>query len=209
MDVFEFTNVTKQYDGKTALAGLSFCVGSGESVCLFGPSGCGKTTTLRLIAGFEQSDRGTVDSGIVRKPGAIGMVFQDLALWPHMQAEHHIDFVLKGIERSRATRRERMRQILELCRIWDKRHAYPAEMSGGEQQRLAIARALATNPVLLLLDEPFANLDAALREHFLAEFRRRKQGGTAIVFATHDPFEAEYLADRIIPMKDGIHTNGV
>jgi len=193
-----------------ALGNLSFAVGQGELLCLSGPSGCGKTTTLRLIAGLERPDRGavligaepTADEGKPNMPeaGGVGMVFQDLALWPHMRVERHLDFVLRGRKLSRASRRERVHAVLDTCRLLDRRRAHPSELSGGQQQRLAIARALATNPGLLLLDEPFANLDADLRDHFTEEFRKRNREGTTIILASHDQEDAEAMGGPVLAL---------
>ncbi len=213
MPVVEVREVAKCFGDTVAVEGLSFSAQAGEALCLFGPSGCGKTTTLRLIAGLEQPERGAVwvDGQRVNgvggttapRPGTVGMVFQDLALWPHMRVRRHVDFVLRGAGLSRKQRHDRVRRVLETCRMWAQRDAFPAALSGGEQQRLAIARAIAANPSLLLLDEPFANLDATLRDRFLAEFRRRTQHGTTIVFATHDRAEADALADKVLLMEAG------
>lgn len=137
----------------------------------------------------------------VPRQGAIGMVFQDGALWPHMRARKHLDFVLRGTGLTRSERRDRIQCTLEACCLWEQRDAYPAELSGGECQRLAIARALATNPTLLLLDEPFAHLDEALRDHILSEVRRRVDAGVTVIVATHDRDEAQALGARIMTME--------
>jgi len=217
MHAIELVEVTKRFDKLVALDKLSFSVEQGESLCLFGPSGCGKTTVLRIIAGLELPDKGKVliNGTLVTGDGVyvppvdrkIGMVFQDLALWPHMRVERHIDFVLQSTRMSRPARHDRVREILELCRLTDRKRAYPGELSGGEQQRLALARALAANPKILLLDEPFANLDAELRERMLSEVSRLKNELSAtVVFATHDQQEVASMADRILLMKEGAYT---
>lgn len=209
----EARDISKRFGQTVAVKRLSFSVAAGESVCLFGPSGCGKTTTLRIVAGLERPTEGAlwIDGDCVNapadsrppRPGTIGMVFQDLALWPHMRVERHPDFVLRGLGLSRRDRLDRIRRVLEVCRIAPYRRAYPAALSGGEQQRLAIARALAAEPPLLLLDEPFANLDADLRRHFLGLFLEQKRRGTTILLACHDRQEAELLADRLLIMESG------
>jgi iron(III) transport system ATP-binding protein len=217
MHAIELVDVTKRFGKLVALDKFSCTAEEGESLCLFGPSGCGKTTALRIIAGLELPDdgkvliNGTVVTGDgVYVPSAdrhIGMVFQDLALWPHMRAERHIDFVLQATRLPRVARHDRVRQILELCRLSDRRRAYPSELSGGEQQRLALARALAAKPKILLLDEPFANLDAELRERMLLEVSRLKSELSAtVVFATHDKQEVASMADRVLLMKEGVYT---
>ncbi len=211
MPEIEFRNVVKSFDGTVAVKDLSFSASGGEGVCLFGPSGCGKTTALRLAAGLETPDSGLILVGGVDtakrkkkewpKPGAVGMVFQDLALWPHMRAEKHLQFALAGISVPRGKRAARVNEMLRLCRLEEKRRAYPGEMSGGQQQRLAIARALVTGPELLLLDEPFANLDDDLKEVFMEEFLRRKEQGATIIFASHVEDEVERLSDRVLRME--------
>jgi iron(III) transport system ATP-binding protein len=217
MHAIELVDVTKRFGKLVALDKLSVTVQQGESLCLFGPSGCGKTTALRIIAGLELPDIGKVliNGTVVTGDGVyvppvernIGMVFQDLALWPHMRAERHIDFVLQATRMPRVARHDRVRQILELCRLSGRRRAYPSELSGGEQQRLALARALAANPKILLLDEPFANLDAELRERMLSEvFRLKNELDVTVVFATHDQQEVASMADRVLLMKKGTYT---
>jgi len=217
MHAIELVDVTKRFGELVALDKLSVAVEQGESLCLFGPSGCGKTTALRIIAGLELPDNGKVliNETVVTGDGVyvppvdrnIGMVFQDLALWPHMRVERHIDFVLKAARMLRTARHTRVREVLDLCRLSNRKRAYPSELSGGEQQRLALARALAGNPKILLLDEPFANLDAELRERMLSEvFRLKNELKATVVFATHDQQEVASMADRVLLMKEGTYT---
>lgn len=207
-------NVTKRFRDIAALNEVSFTVARGEALCLVGPSGCGKTTLLRIVAGLERPDAGhVVLNGVhANGPGAfltpaargIGMVFQDLALWPHMSAERHLDFVLRAANYTRAQRRARAAQLLDLLSLTDRARARPSELSGGQQQRLAIARALAHAPEILLLDEPFSNLNAELREPIVAAIRRLKQERRmTILLAAHHPDHAAALADAILEMKYG------
>jgi len=209
MSAIECQNLSKRYGTLPVLANLSFSVETGQALCLFGPSGCGKTTLLRLIAGLEQPDTGTIrlfdrivaDNDLFVPPADrnIGFVFQDFVLWPHMRVERHLDFVLhaKGIPRRQ--RRERTAQLLDLCRLEDKRRAYPAQLSGGQQQRLAIARALANHPSILLLDEPFSNLDADLRARMAAEFSRLKtESNVTLILATHIIEDATPFTDATL-----------
>ena len=211
MAAVELDRVTKRFGDVTALSDVSLRVGQGEFLCLFGPSGCGKTTLLRLIAGLEVPDAGRVlihgavatDRIIVVPPAdrGVGMVFQDLALWPHMRAARHIDFVLRGRGLSKAQRRERVDGLLALSQLEERRRTYPNQLSGGEAQRLAIARALATDPGILLLDEPFANLDVPRRHRIIDEILRRKRdNGLTVVMATHNRQEAEDLSDAVFDM---------
>ena len=211
MEAIELRNVTKRYGDTCAVEGLSLAVAPGEAVCLFGPSGCGKTTALRLAAGLERPDAGQVFRHGVEvwatgrpkppEPGALGMVFQDGALWPHMRVQRHLDFVLRDVCPGRTARRDRVHALLAACYLTPLRRADRADLSGGEQQRLAIARALAADPPILLMDEPFADLDAALGDHFVDAFRQRKRAGAALLFATHSRTQAEALADRIVELR--------
>jgi len=211
MPAVELINVTKSFGNQRVIRGLSAAVDPGHALCLFGPSGCGKTTLLRLIAGLEQPDAGTIriagvivnGEGIHVPPMArnVGMVFQDSALWPHLRAERHLDFVLRARRMTRKQRGIEIGTLLELVGLEDKRRAYPNELSGGEQQRLDIARALATRPRVLLLDEPFSHLDAALRTHIGAEIERRMRDETiTVIVATHDLGEIAHLAAVILQM---------
>lgn len=212
MPDLELRDVTKRFRGATVLDRLSFRVGRGQGLGLFGPSGAGKTTVLRLIAGLERADAGGVFiDGKPVNPGwcethrngiVVGMVFQDLALWPHMRVERHLEFVLRGRGLTRSDRLRRAHAMLAFCGLDALRRAYPASLSGGEQQRLAIARALVTEPDVLLLDEPFANLDASLRLHFTNELVRRKTTNeTTLVISSHDRGDFDALADTVIEMK--------
>lgn len=197
MPIVRLDKVSKSFGAVTVLRGLSAEVSPGEALCLLGPSGCGKTTTLRLMAGLERADSGTVIFEEGAEP-AIGMMFQDFALWPHMRVARQIDFVLRGMPGSRTERRVRLDALLRLFDLEERRRAWPHELSGGEQQRLALVRTLAGAPDLLLLDEPFSNLDGAMRDRVIEHLIEEKQKGTAIVFATHAEAEGERLADRVL-----------
>lgn len=200
--------VSKRFapDQPPAVDGLSFRVAQGEILALLGPSGCGKTTTLRIIAGLEIPDSGTVTlrGGLVAGPGravppeerGIGVVFQDYALFPHLTVADNVAFGIR--ELGRAGRRERVAEILDLVGLPGFGQRYPHELSGGQQQRVAVARALAPAPALMLLDEPFSNLDADLRAQMRDEVERiLRTTGTTAVFVTHDQEEAFTLADRV------------
>jgi iron(III) transport system ATP-binding protein len=184
----------------------------GEIVCLLGPSGCGKTTVLRTIAGFHPLHGGEILIGgrRVSAPGHLlppekrhlGVVFQDYALFPHLTVEDNVAFGLRGIER--AERTQRVRAIVEVVGLGGMERRYPHELSGGQQQRVALARALAPGPDLILLDEPFSNLDVELRERLSEEVREilRRQNMTAII-VTHDQHEAFALGDQVGVMHEG------
>jgi iron(III) transport system ATP-binding protein len=200
--------VTKRYapDRPPAVDGLTLEVEQGEILALLGPSGCGKTTTLRLIAGFETPDAGTITlrGAVVAAPGrlvppeqrGIGVVFQDLALFPHLPVADNVGFGLRDLDR--AARRARVADVLALVGLADHATRYPHELSGGQQQRVAVARALAPAPALMLLDEPFSSLDADLRAQMRDEVERLlRTTGTTAIFVTHDQEEAFTLADRV------------
>jgi iron(III) transport system ATP-binding protein len=191
---------------------VSLEVRAGELVAVLGPSGCGKTTLLRLIAGFERPDSGSIEAGDERVAGngsfvpperrRVGMVFQDYALFPHLTVERNVAFGLE--RRPRAERRTLTRTTLELVGLQHKARRYPHELSGGERQRVALARALAPEPEVVLLDEPFSSLDASLRADLRREVELilRDAGATALL-VTHDQEEALSLADRLAVMRDG------
>lgn len=186
-------------------------VEQGEILSILGPSGCGKTTTLRLIAGFEKPDRGSI--AIARKVVAnesewtppekrnVGMVFQDYALFPHLTVAQNIAF---GLKDSGMDGEKRVREVLDMVGLTGLGERYPHELSGGQQQRVALARALAPSPVVILLDEPFSNLDADMRSVVRKEVKRilRNTDSTAI-FVTHDQEEAFEIADRVAVLNAG------
>jgi iron(III) transport system ATP-binding protein len=202
--------LTKRFgrDRAPAVEGLSLAVERGEILALLGPSGCGKTTTLRLIAGFETPDTGRViigdrvmadaERGLAVPPEerGVGVVFQDYALFPHLTVEDNVAFGLHALPRDQ--RRQRVRAVLDLVGMLDLASRYPHEISGGQQQRVAVARALAPAPALILLDEPFSNLDADLRAQMRDEVEKVLRGtGTTAVFVTHDQEEAFTIADSV------------
>jgi iron(III) transport system ATP-binding protein len=198
--------VDKRFGGTRAVDGATLTVPEGELVALLGPSGSGKTTLLRVIAGFEEPDAGRV--AIAGRPVAgdgawvepehrrIGMVFQDGALFPHLTVERNVAFG--------ASRRERVAECLELVGLSGRAASYPHELSGGERQRVALARALAADPEVVLLDEPFASLDAGLRDALRAEVAGiLRAAGTSALLVTHDQAEALSLAGTVAVMREG------
>lgn len=210
--MLQLESVTKRYADVVAVDNVSFAAERGEIVVLLGPSGCGKTTTLRLLAGLEKPDRGAIwlngrqvaGNGVWIPPEtrAVGMVFQDYALFPHLTVEANVAFPLNHIDRTE--RRRRIKDMLALVGLPDLGRRYPHELSGGQQQRVALARALVAEPGVVLLDEPFSNLDAALRRDMRTEVRRiLKAAGATAVFVTHDQEEALNLGDRIVVMDSG------
>lgn len=197
-------DVSKSYGALRVLDRFSLEVGEGNTSCLLGPSGCGKSTVLRIVAGLEAPDSGVVHLSGRTVSGAktcappwkrgIGMAFQDFALWPHLTVSRHLDLVLKARRWRRKDRKTRIDELLAVCRLEDKRDAYPADLSGGQQQRLGFARAIAWRPPILLLDEPFSNLDQELRDHLAAALRQlQADTATTILLATHDIDEARSL----------------
>jgi iron(III) transport system ATP-binding protein len=196
--------LAKAYGAVRAVDGVDFAVRRGTILALLGPSGCGKTTILRLIAGFERPDRGEVEleGQRVAGPGVevpperrrVGMVFQDYALFPHLTVAANVAF---GLPRT-PDRRARVEALLAQVGLAGLGHRWPHELSGGQQQRVALARALAPRPRVLLLDEPFSNLDAPLRARVRAEVRALlAEAGVTAIFVTHDREEALSLADEV------------
>jgi iron(III) transport system ATP-binding protein len=210
--LLELKHVSQSYAARTVLRDLSFSLNAGDIGCLLGPSGCGKTTVLRAIAGFEPITGGEIvlNGERVSAPGfivpaekrRIGMVFQDYALFPHLNVAANVGFGLHG--QSRIERNKRVEALLQTVGLAGSGLAYPHELSGGQQQRVALARALAPCPNLLLMDEPFSNLDIELRERLSLEVRDilKQQGATAII-VTHDQHEAFAMGDMIGVMHDG------
>jgi iron(III) transport system ATP-binding protein len=208
VSLLELTRVTRRYRRAqpAAVDGITLSVSRGEILALLGPSGSGKTTLLRLIAGFEAPDAGSVaiagrvvaGAGVVVPPEArgVGIVFQDYALFPHLTVEGNVAFGLHAVDAAR--RRERVRELLALVGLPLFAYRYPHELSGGQQQLVALARALAPAPAVLLLDEPFSNLDADLRGEMRAQVQTiLKATGTTVVFVTHGQDEAFAIADRV------------
>jgi len=198
--------IEKAFGRTRAVDGATLRVGHGELVALLGPSGSGKTTLLRVIAGFERPDAGRVAIGghavagngtwVEPEHRRIGMVFQDGALFPHLTVEGNVGFG--------ASRRERVAACLELVGLADRGRSYPHELSGGESQRVALARALAADPEVVLLDEPFASLDAGLREALRTEVVDiLRRAGTSALLVTHDQAEALSLAGTVAVMRAG------
>ncbi len=210
MATLTLSGLTKSFGGRPVVDDVHLSVTDGEFVCILGPSGCGKSTTLRMIGGFEEPTAGdvTIDGASVldlppnRRPTA--MVFQKYTLWPHMRVFENVAFGLglRGLPRVDIERE--VREALALVGLSGYERRYPAQLSGGEQQRVALARALVLKPKLLLLDEPFSNLDALLRVRLREELHaiQRRLALTA-VFVTHDQEEALSLADRIAVMHAG------
>ena len=210
--LLDLRNIRHAYGRQIVVNDLSFTLKKGDIGCLLGPSGCGKTTVLRCIAGFEPISAGEIlVKGIVVSNARlslppeqrhIGMVFQDYALFPHLTVSANIGFGLHRI--AKAEREARVAEMLQTMGLTDAVRKYPHELSGGQQQRVALARALAPRPDLLLLDEPFSNLDVSLRERLSLEVREilKAQNATAIL-VTHDQDEAFAIADEIGVMHDG------
>ena len=208
----EVRALSHAFDGITVVDDVSFAVPAGEVHCLMGPSGCGKTTTLRLIAGLE-----TVQAGTIRLGGAvladptgslpperrhIGLMFQDLALFPHLTVAENVAFGIRSMPR--AARRERVAQLLDMVGMAPHAAKHTFQLSGGEQQRIALARALAPRPRLMLLDEAFSALDASLRAEIRSEaLQILKEAGVPTLLVTHDPEEAIVAGDRVHVMQAG------
>ena len=212
-------HLSKTYPGGAvpAVNDLSIDVNDGQIVTLLGPSGCGKSTTLRMVAGLENPDIGTIHFGdrpvVITSSGLrvppekrdVGMVFQSYAIWPHMTVEENVAFPLKSRHVNRRDIKERVSQVLDLVGLPGLEKRPGPLLSGGQQQRVALARALVTEPSVLLLDEPFSNLDAKLREQMRIEVKQmQRRLNIAVLFVTHDQIEALSLSDQIALMDLGV-----
>ncbi len=204
------TDLSRHFGAVRALDGLSLDIAPGELVALLGPSGCGKTTALRILAGFEAADAGSVSvdgKDVSRIPAArrdMGMVFQSYSLFPNMTALDNVGFGLRMRKQRGSERGRRAADLLEMVGLTDQAKKYPHQMSGGQQQRVALARALAIEPRVLLLDEPLSALDAKVRLQLREQIRALQQRlGTTTLFVTHDQEEALSMADRVGVMRDG------
>jgi iron(III) transport system ATP-binding protein len=207
----EVTGVTKSFGALRALDDLTLSVAAGEMVALLGPSGCGKTTLLRALAGLERPDKGAISIGgtvvdddttfVAPERRRVGLVFQDWALFPHMTVGENVAY---GLGRDPA-REARVRELLAMVGLDGMASRPPGTLSGGQQQRVALARAIAPRPAVLLLDEPFSNLDSSLRVELRTEVKRLLvELGITAVFVTHDQEEAFVLGDRVAVMRAGI-----
>ncbi len=207
----ELKGINRTLGGKQVLDNISLTLKAGELTCLLGPSGCGKTTTLRIVAGVDRQDSGEVlidgqmisnqKVHIVPEKRSVGLLFQDFALFPHLTVEENIAFGLIG---RGSNRKERITELLHRVNLEPLRKKYPHHLSGGEQQRVALARALAPKPKIMLLDEPFSNLDDRLRDFVREEtINILMEEKVAVLLITHEPSEAMRMADEIVLMKEG------
>src|SRR2546425_1373789 len=210
MPLLSLKNLSKRFDKTQAVADVSLDVERGEFFGLLGPSGCGKTTTLRMIAGLEKPDSGSIafdGQDITNLPAerrGFGMVFQNYALFPHLNVSENVAFGLRARHRPKPEIRDRVKSALELVQLPGYEQRRVDELSGGQQQRVAIARAIAIEPALLLFDEPLSNLDVTLREETRGELRELVDRlGITAVYVTHDQEEAFALCDRISVMVQG------
>jgi iron(III) transport system ATP-binding protein len=210
----DLSSITKRFGSLAAVDGVSVSIRSREFVAILGASGCGKTTMLRLLAGLERADAGTIsfNGKVVSSPDIhvppetrdVGVVFQSYALWPHMTVAENAGYPLRVKGLPRADQAQRTRAALESVELAELSERKPHALSGGQQQRVALARCLTARPGLVLMDEPLANLDMHLRERMLAEFRAfHARAEATIVYITHDQAEAMTIADRIAVMDQG------
>ncbi|MBD2342922.1 ABC transporter ATP-binding protein [Anabaena subtropica] len=212
--ILHLQNVTKQFSESTypAVDNVSLTLQQGDVLGLLGPSGCGKTTLLRMIAGFERLESGTIEIGgqvvcntskyIPAEQRDIGVVFQDYALFPHLNVAENVAFGLRNISKQQI--QKRVAEVIELVSLKGLEKRYPYELSGGQQQRVALARALAPQPQIMLLDEPLSNLDIQVRLRLREEVREiLKAAGTSAIFVTHDQEEALAISDIVGVMQQG------
>ena len=205
------TGLSRSFGGAPVVNDVSLEVAAGQVTCLLGPSGCGKSTTLRMIAGVERPESGTIridgrtvcGDGVLVPPEArsVGLMFQDFALFPHLTVAQNVAFGLSG---DRAVKARRVDELLDRVNLFGYGPKHPHQLSGGEQQRVALARALAPRPKVMLMDEPFSGLDNRLRDGIRdTTLEVLKEEGTAVLLVTHEPDEAMRMADEIALMRDG------
>ncbi len=204
-------DAVKTYGDFKAVAGISLDIEQGEFFTLLGPSGCGKTTLLRMIAGFNTIDGGTISFGdkvindVPAHKRGIGMVFQNYAIFPHLTVKDNVAYGLKARKVPSADIGPRVQAALEMVQIADLAHRMPNELSGGQQQRVALARAFVIEPSVLLMDEPLSNLDAKLRVQMRTTIKKlQRKLGITTIYVTHDQEEALAISDRIAVMKNGL-----
>jgi len=213
----KINNLTKRFGDVVAINNVSLTIEPGAFLTLLGPSGCGKTTLLRCIAGLEEPDGGEIyigdklvfsyEKGISLPPGQreLGLVFQNYALWPHMKVDKNITFALEIQKMPKEEMQQRMKEALAEVQMEGYEDRYPREMSGGQQQRIALARMLAYRPKVFLMDEPLSNLDARLRMDMRSEIKRlHHMAGATTVYVTHDQVEALTMSTTIGIMKEGV-----
>lgn len=206
----EIERLSRHYGQYQAVQDVSFSLNKGEMLALLGPSGCGKTTTLRMVAGFVKPSGGTIRfqgrdvTALAPHKRDTGLVFQNYALFPHLSVQDNVAFGLKRRGVPTSERKTRIEAILNKVKLAGLEKRFPRQLSGGQQQRVAVARALVIEPAILLLDEPFSNLDAKLRESTGLELRRlQRELGLTSLFVTHDQVEAMTIADRVAVMNAG------
>lgn len=207
----ELSHLKKKFEGKEVVKDLSLTLEKGKLLCILGSSGCGKTTTLNMIGGFLTPDSGSIlldGQDLTKLPPErrpVSTVFQSYGLFPHMTLLENVIYGLKFRGYSKADARKKGREYLDMVGLADRADAYIHEISGGQQQRVALARALIVEPKLCLLDEPFCNLDAALRVKMREELKKlQRELGMTMVFVTHDQEEAMILADSMAIMEKGV-----
>lgn len=208
MVILKVDNVSKSFKSKSSnievLKDISFEIEKEEFVTLLGPSGCGKTTLLTIIGGFQHSTSGNIylENKVIKEPSCErGYVFQNYALFPWMNVANNILYSLKFKKMTKEDKQNRLKELLNMSHLNGHEHKYPISLSGGMQQRVAVVRALASNPKILLLDEPLGAIDLQLREHMQNELLNLvKNSGSTVLMVTHDVSEAVYLSDRVIVM---------
>lgn len=209
-NILELRNITKEYDGKVVLKGISLNIHEGEFLTILGPSGCGKTTMLRIIAGFEQPNNGQLlfkNKDLTKIPihkREINTIFQNYALFPHLNIFDNIAYGLKLRKVDKEKIKKEVKKALDLVKLTAVEEKDINDLSGGQQQRIAVARALVLNPKILLLDEPFAALDLKLRQQMQAELKKiQKEINITFIFITHDQEEAFTMSDRVVVLNQG------